>query len=377
MERVVNILVTGSNGFIGKNLCVSLKRRSDIFVNEFDTHSDPQRLNQQLSESDVIFHLAGVNRPKNPDEFKKGNIELSRYICDFLRKSGKKPLIIFSSSIQAILDNPYGISKKIAEDEFFRLKKECGVPIAVFRLPGVFGKWCRPNYNSVVATFCHNISHNLAIDISDPKNEIQLVYIDDVVRCLVEVMEGDITLPQKDFYEIKPSYQLTLGKLANTLYFFRDSRESLQLADFSDRFKKCLYATYLSYLSRDNFSYPLEQRIDKRGELAELIKSQSMGQIFVSRTRPGVTRGDHYHDTKVEKFVVLDGESIIRFRHITNHEVIEYNISGRDFKVVDIPPGYTHSIENIGKNDLIVLFWANEIFNPSLPDTFFDTVVQE
>ena len=373
----MNILVTGAKGFIGKNLIVNLKRRTDYNVSEYDIDSDYDDLKASLLEADVIVHLAGVNRPKNDDEFQKGNSLFSQDICNLLCEMKRQPLIIFSSSVQAELDNPYGISKRIAEQEFFRLKENYHVPVAVFRLPGVFGKWCRPNYNSVVATFCYNIARDLPITISDPNHKIDLVYIDDVIGSFIDVIDHRNIEPGNDFFLVEPVYYISLKDLAGTIQSFRDSRTSLKLADFNDGLQKCLYATYLSYLPEDDFTYLLEQRIDQRGELAELIKSDYAGQIFVSRTRPGITRGDHYHDTKVEKFAVLDGEAVIRFRHIYTNEIIEYPVSGKDFKVVDIPPGYTHSIENMGQTDLIVLFWADEIFNPTKPDTYFEPVIKE
>jgi len=286
-------------------------------------------------------------------------------------------MVLFSSSAQAVLDNPYGISKRIAEENFFGLNRESGIPVAVFRFPGIFGKWCRPNYNSVVATFCYNISHGLPITISDPDHKIELVYIDDVIHSLLQAMDGKI-MPQKDgFYGVPKTYSVTLRRLADTIRFFQESRKTLQLADFNDPFIRCLYATYISYLPTNAFEYPLDQRVDQRGELAEMLKSTQAGQIFVSRTRPGVTRGNHYHDTKIEKFIIIQGDAVIRFRHILGEEIIEYPVSGRQFQVVDIPPGYTHSIENVGQNDLVVLFWADEIFDPTSPDTFPMSVIQE
>jgi UDP-2-acetamido-2,6-beta-L-arabino-hexul-4-ose reductase len=373
----MNVLVTGAKGFIGKNLLVSLRRRNNLTVYEYDLDSNPEKLNELLHNADVVFHLAGINRPQNPDEFIKGNADLSKQICDTLCASKKDPLVVFSSSTQATLDNPYGVSKRMAENEFYRLSRESCVRVAIFRLPGVFGKWCRPNYNSVVATFCYNISHEVPITITDPNYEIELVYIDDVIRCFLQAMDGK-TVPQENgFYEVGPKYNIELGKLANILQAFQESRRSLKIFDFNDPFIKCLYATYTSYLSTKDFVYNLDQHIDQRGELAELLKSPHIGQIFISRTRPGITRGHHYHDTKVEKFVVLEGEAIIRFRHILGDDVIEYPVSGRQFRVVDIPIGYTHSIENVGQDDLIVLFWADEVFDPLSPDTFPMSVSQE
>ncbi len=376
MHHKKKVLITGAGGFLGKNLVSSL-RRSDVDIMEIDIDQKSKKLEDSVNKADVIFHLAGVNRPKDEKDFKTGNFDLSKQICLLLRKSGKRPLVIFTSSTQAALDNPYGISKKMAEDEFFLLQKECDVPVAVFRLPGVFGKWCRPNYNSVVATFCHNIAHGLPITISDREKELHLVYIDDVVRTFLEVMEGKTTANSDGFYHVEPLHKISLGKLAETIEDFRTIRETLHLPDFNEYLIRCLYATYLSYLPEKQFDYQLHQHIDQRGELAELLKSVHLGQIFVSRTRPGITRGNHYHDTKVEKFVVLDGEALIRFRHVFGEDIIEYPVSGTDFRVVDIPPGYTHSIENIGTTDLIVLFWAHEIFDPGNPDTYFLPVLEE
>lgn len=368
------ILVTGANGFIGKNLVLALKRREDLSVVEYDLDSPPEKLEESLNSADVIYHLAGVNRPEHVREFVEGNSVLTCQICDTLRKLGRTPTLVISSSSQAALDNPYGDSKRRAEETVFSFAAETGASVSVFRLPGVFGKWCRPNYNSVVATFCHNIANDLAISISDPEKVIELVYIDDVVRTFVGVL--DQVSPAKDgnYCLVQPKYRATLGALAEAVRSFKEMRVSLALPDMKDAFQRALYATYLSYLPTNALSYELTQRSDPRGELAELLKSPHIGQIFVSRTRPGITRGHHYHDTKVEKFVVLDGDAVIRFRHVLGEEVLEYPVSGREFRVVDIPPGYTHSIENVGQTDLIVLFWADEIFRPEVPDTFGMTV---
>ena len=364
------VLVTGAKGFLGKNLCVAFKRRSDVELIEFDIDSPPELLEEGLSKADAIIHLAGVNRPERVEEFTEGNFDLTRQICDTLQRLDRRPFLLLSSSMQALLDNPYGVSKRQAEEEVFAFGEKTGARIAVFRLPGVFGKWCRPNYNSVVATFCHNIARDLPIKISDPSNEIELVYIDDVVRAFMDVLDGVPPIAEGKFCRVQPSHRITLGALADQIHSFRESRVSLAVPDVGDPFVHALYATYISYLPSDAFAYALTQRTDPRGELAELLKSPHIGQIFVSRTRPGITRGHHYHDTKVEKFVVLEGDAVIRFRHILGGDVIEYPVSGREFRVVDIPPGYTYSIENVGPNDLIVLFWADEIFNPEIPDTF-------
>jgi len=274
------------------------------------------------------------------------------------------------------LDNPYGLSKRQAEEAVFNFGRETEASVFIFRLHGVFGKWCRPNYNSVVATFCHSIARDLPIAISDPAREIELVYVDDVVHAFIGLLNGRLHVSDGKYCLVEPTYRISLSALADTIQGFRDSRITLALPDIGDPFVRALYATYISYLPVDSFGYPLTQRIDPRGELAELLKSPRIGQIFVSRTRPGFTRGNHYHDTKVEKFVVLEGDAVIRFRHIRpdvrdqRADVIEYPISGHEFRVVDIPPGYTHSIENVGQNDLIVLFWAAEIFDPDISDAF-------
>jgi UDP-2-acetamido-2,6-beta-L-arabino-hexul-4-ose reductase len=252
--------------------------------------------------------------------------------------------------------------------------EETRASVFIFRLHGVFGKWCRPNYNSVVATFCHNIARDLPITISDPEREIELVYVDDVVRAFLDIMDGCSPVSDGKYCLAAPTHRTTLGALAEAIHGFRNSRLSLAIPDMSNLFILALYATYVSYLPEASFAYALTQRSDPRGELAELFKSPNMGQIFVSRTRPGITRGHHYHDTKAEKFVVLEGEAVIRFRHILRGDVFEYPVCGRDFRVVDIPPGYAHSIKNIGQNDLIVLFWSAEIFNTDSPDTFEMTV---
>lgn len=367
-------LVTGAKGFIGKNLVVALKRRADVDVIEYDLNSPADLLEEGLAKADVIYHLAGVNRPERIEEFTEGNYDLTRQVCDALRRLGRSPLFVLPSSTQAALDNPYGLSKRQAEEAVFAFGRETGGVVFVFRLHGVCGKWCRPNYNSVVATFCHNIARNLPIAISDPTREIELVYIDDVVHAFIGVMDGRLPVSDGKYCLVEPTYRIALGALAETIQGFRASRVSLALPDIGDPFIRALYSTYLSYLPTDSFAYALTQRADPRGELAELLKSPRIGQIFVSRTRPGFTRGNHYHDTKVEKFVVMEGDAVIRFRHILGGDVIEYPVSGREFRVVDIPPGYTHSIENIGQNDLIVLFWAAEIFDPDIPDAFAMTV---
>ena len=371
--KTKTILVTGSRGFIGKHLMEALGRRAEVQPLGYDVENSPEELERALTQAEVIYHLAGVNRPQDPEEFRKGNVEFTRYICSSLRAHNRKPLIVLSSSIQAELENAYGSSKRQAEQILQEWSTEAHAPCVVFRLQNVFGKWCRPNYNSVVATFCHNIAHDLPISISDPNRALELVYIDDVVSAFLQLLET----PCQGYAlrHISETFQVTLGELAKTIQGFRQSRRTLTLPSLADAFTRNLYATYLSYLSTPDFAYNLDIKADNRGALAEFMKSPHFGQIFVSRTKPGITRGNHYHHTKAEKFLVLNGDAVVRFRSIqplpaeSKTGVIEYHVSGKDFRVIDIPPGYTHSIENCGAEDLVVLFWASEPFDPAKPDT--------
>ena len=366
------VFVTGSKGFIGRNLCAVLRQREDIELYEYDVDNKPKELDSALGRIDCIIHLAGVNRPQKPDEFETGNVGLTEEICDKLQKLGRAPKIVLSSSIQAELDNPYGVSKRRAEEALQRFAENTGAECVVYRFKNLFGKWCQPDYNSVTATFCHNIANGLPIQISDPAHEIDLTYIDDVVEAFVAELEPGS--PGFRFAQPLPSRRITLGELAEKIKSFREIRTSLNLPDFKDAFDRALYGTYLSYLNNQEFEYGLDIKADQRGSLAEFLKSPPMGQIFVSRTKPGITRGDHFHHTKAEKFLVLQGTAIIRFRHIEGDEILEYLVSGEKYQVVDIPPGYTHSIENVGEDELVTLFWASEVFDPGRPDTYFEKV---
>jgi len=364
------VLVTGSKGFVGRNLCSVFRRCEDIGLYEFDLDNKLAELDDALLEVEFVIHLAGVNRPEDSKEFETGNAGSLKEICSKLQESDRAPKIVLSSSIQAELDNPYGISKRRAEEILQRFAESTGAECVVYRFKNLFGKWCRPNYNSVTATFCHNIANDLPIQISDPDYEIDLSYIDDVVEAFISELEA--VSPGFRFAQPLPSKRISLGALADKVRSFREMRISLHLPDFRDAFERALYGTYLSYLNNQEFEYGLHIKADQRGSLAEFLKSPSMGQIFVSRTKPGITRGNHYHHTKTEKFLVLQGAAVIRFRHIDSDQVLEYRVRGKDYRVLDIPPGYTHSIENVGKDELVTLFWASEVFDPKKPDTYFE-----
>jgi UDP-2-acetamido-2,6-beta-L-arabino-hexul-4-ose reductase len=365
------VLVTGANGFIGRNLCAHLRERADLALLTVGRDTPDSVLEEAIAAADVIVHLAGVNRPPDPSEFDRGNIGYTETLARMVTKSPRQRRIIFVSSIQADNDTPYGQSKRTAEECLQNLAQDQPLAVSVLRLRNVFGKWCRPNYNSVVATFCHNIANDLPIDIHDPDRPLDLVFIDDVVEAIEREIESPI-VPHEFRYcgaEI-PISKVSLGDLANHLRTFREIRTSLLIPDLSTRVLQQLYATYLSYVEPKEAAYSLQARHDARGSLAEFIKSEAAGQIFVSRTRPGIMRGNHYHHTKTEKFLVLEGEGLIQLRQIDNDARVEFRVSGTDYRVVDIPPGYTHSITNTGDGELITLFWVSEIFDPNRADTF-------
>ena len=368
------VLVTGASGFIGRNLAVRLRALPDLKVHCIDKDDSPEALRSALAEADTVFHLAGINRPQDPTEFETGNRGLTETICEELSRRADKPLLLLSSSIQAALENPYGVSKRGAE-EAIRTYAAAGGRSVLFRLPGVFGKWSRPNYNTVVATFCHNVARDLPISVSNPAQEIDRVHVDWVVDAFLA--EATNPPPPGECREgvVSPVQRIALGELADLIRSFKDSRVSLRLPDLDSRFVHNLYSTYLSFLPEDAFAYNLDKKTDPRGSLAEFVKSAHFGQIFVSRTKPGITRGNHYHHAKTEKFMVVEGSGVVRFRKIGGDEVLEYPVSGEDYRVVDIPPGYTHSIENVGSGEMVTLFWASEIFDPARPDTYFEEVL--
>ena len=362
------VLVTGSKGFIGRNLLLALGRNSEIESIAVDIDTPETELHRGLDVCDIVIHLAGVNRPEEESEYEMGNIDSLTKVLSGLELRQKRSLVVLSSSTQALLDNPYGRSKRRAEELLFDYCRRTGSSARIFRLPGVFGKWCRPNYNSVVATFCHNIARDIPIEISDPKREIELVHVDDVVSTFIGIINNKHD--GATFCDVSPVFKIGLGELAKILGEFRNGRESLRVLDISDPFLRRLFGTYMSYLPYDGFAYDLECKADQRGLLAEVLKANGHGQFFVSRTKPGVVRGNHYHDRKVEKFLVLEGEALIRFRNLATGETTEYPVSGCKLRLVDIPPGWTHSIQNVGNNEMITLFWASEVFDVDHPDTY-------
>lgn len=363
------VLITGANGFLGKNLIATLHNQVEIL--RYGKENSLDDLREFAYRADFVFHLAGVNRPKEITEFNEGNRVFTEQLLNILKDNKNKVPVLMTSSIQADLDNPYGVSKKGAEEALSEYSRETGAPVYIYRLPNVFGKWCRPNYNSVIATWCYNVSREVPIHIDNPQKALNLVYIDDVILELINALSGRAVKDDDGFCFVQRTFRATLKQIADTLFSFKESRVSLVLPSFQGDFERFLYATYLSYLPENGFGYELKMNFDNRGWLAETIKSKSFGQIFVSRTKPGITRGNHWHHTKVEKFLVVEGEALIKFRHIFSEHVLEYKVSGEELRIVDIPAGYIHSITNTGNTDLITLFWAVEIFNSEKPDTYF------
>lgn len=366
----MKILVTGAKGFIGKNLITELKNRkfNDIF--EFDLDSELKDLDLYCKNVDFVFHLAGVNRPTNQSEFMEGNFGFTSTLLDVLKKHKNTCPVMISSSTQAELNNPYGLSKKAGEQLMLSYSQETGAKVLVYRFPNVFGKWCRPNYNSAVATFSYNITHNLPITVNDPNVTMNLVYIDDVVDELIKALENKETR-NGDYCFVPITYVKKLGEIVDLLYSFKKSRDDRSIPNMSDSFTKKLYSNYLSYLPENEFNYPLKMNIDQRGSFTEFIKTPDRGQVSINISKPGITKGNHWHHTKNEKFLVVSGEGIIRFRKINTSEVIEYHVNGEKLEVLDIPVGYTHNITNTGDTNMVTVMWANEAFDPEHPDTYF------
>lgn len=366
----MNILVTGAKGFIGLNLCLWLKN-SGYQVFEYDKDSAKEDLVNYIAKTDFIVHLAGINRPLTKEEFYDGNANFTKKLVDLIKASGKDIPIIFSSSTQAVLDNDYGKSKKMAEDYLL----SSGLNVYVYRLANAFGKWSRPNYNSAAATFCYNVAHDLPIEIRDREYVVHYNYIDDICIEFLKVISGE-QRNNKDVLYVNPTYDCFLGHLADLLYSFKASRQNLFAPSIQDEFEKKLYATYLSYLPADQFAYHLDMHVDNRGSFTEFLKTPFNGQVSVNVGHPGIVKGNHYHQSKNEKFLTVSGTCSIKFRQVGTDEVIEYIVSGDKLEVVDIPTGYTHSITNIGQTDSVTLMWANEPFNLNNPDTYFEEVIK-
>jgi UDP-2-acetamido-2,6-beta-L-arabino-hexul-4-ose reductase len=364
----MKILITGAKGFIGKNLCLGLKNAGDE-VFEYDLGSSEEQLKKWVSSCDYIVHLAGINRPLDPKEFLDGNVNFTKKLLDVVKETNSKAPIIFSSSTQASLDNPYGKSKKMAEDEIFAFSKENGTPVYIYRFYNVFGKWCRPNYNSVIATWCFNVAHDIPLQINESAPSIDFVYIDDIVSEILKTLKTG-PKPSGQILFAEPHHSETLHAIADALYSFRDSRKNLMVPNLKPGFFKDLYSTYLTYLDDDDFSYPLVSHSDARGSFTEILKTMEFGQISVNIAHPGVTKGNHYHMSKNEKYIVVGGTCEIKLRKVDEDKIVSYVCSGSDPKVVDIPPGFTHCITNIGNGDSITLMWANEQFDPLIPDTY-------
>ena len=378
--------MTGANGFVGRNFVSQLenigsgKARNYAIAGEelrvlcYDVDSDPAVLEEYCRRADFVFNLAGVNRPEDPSEFMKGNFGFASLLLDTLKKCGNSCPVMISSSTQAALDNPYGESKRAGEELLFEYGRETGAKVLVYRFPNVFGKWCRPNYNSAVATFCHNIAHGLPIRVNDPSVVMHLVYIDDVVDELIGALSGDEHRAGA-FCEVPVVHEITLGGIVDLLYSFRDMQQDLEVPDLGDAFAKKLYSTYLSYLPKERFCYPLKMNVDNRGSFTEIIRTPDRGQFSVNISKPGITKGEHWHHTKNEKFVVVSGHGLVQLRKIGTDEVINFEVCGEKMEVVEMIPGYTHNIINLSDTeDLVTFMWANEAFNPERPDTYFEPV---
>ncbi|MGX7132229.1 capsular polysaccharide biosynthesis protein CapF [Enterococcus songbeiensis] len=366
----MKILVTGSMGFVGKNLIAELKNQDEHEIYEFDKETPKELLVDYCKNAEFIFHLAGVNRPETTAEFMEGNFGFTSELLDLLKQANNTCPIMLSSSIQAKLDNPYGESKRAGEELLQKYHEETGAEIYVYRFANLYGKWSRPNYNTVVATFCYKIARGEEVSVNDPKATIDLCYIDDVVKELLNCLQGNPTV-QDGFGFVPAIDQVSVGELRDLIVSFKENRQTLGLPKLNRRIEKNLYSTYLSFLPEDQFSYPLKMNSDQRGSFTEFLRTPDRGQVSVNISKPGITKGNHWHHTKNEKFLVVSGTGVIRFRKIDSDEVIEYFVSGEKLEVVDIPVGYTHNIENLGESDMVTLMWVNEPFDPENPDTYY------
>lgn len=365
----MKILITGSNGFLGKNLKIKLMELKQYQVLEFERTDSLEMLDNLVAQADFIFHFAGVNRSQNPNEFLEVNTDLTHYLCKSILSTGRAIPLIFSSSTQAELDNLYGKSKKQAEEYLLKYKIQSNNPVFIYQLTNVFGKWSRPNYNSVIATFCHNIARDLPITIHDASTPLKLAYIDDVVESFISLLQSDDINTKSTLQIVNHEYKTTVGEVAGIIYGFKHSISSGITYPVGSGLTRTLYATYLSFLPTSKFSYALTKHEDARGTFVEMLKTPDCGQFSFFTAHPGVTRGGHYHHTKTEKFLVLQGTALYRFKNIITNEYYELTVNGKDSVVVETIPGWSHDITNVGDNELIVMLWANEIFNREKPDT--------
>lgn len=388
----MKILITGAKGFVGKNLVENLKNirdgkdrvhklPSDLEILEYDIDNTETELEEFCKKADFVFNLAGVNRPKDSSEFMKGNFGFGEKLLNLLKKYKNNCPVMLSSSVQAILEgryagSEYGKSKLAGEELFKDYGKETGARVLIYRFPNLFGKWCKPNYNSAVATFCNNIANDLPIQVNDRNTELDLVYIDDLVEELLRAVNGNETKDEKGYCYVPEVYHVTLGEIVDLLYKFKENRKNLFIPDMAEgSFSKKLYSTYLSYLNPKDFSYSLKMNEDNRGSFTEIVKSLDRGQVSINISKPGITKGQHWHNTKNEKFLVVAGEGIIQLRKIGTDEIVEYKVNGKEMTVVDMIPGYTHNIINTSKTEnLVTVMWCNECFNPEKPDTYFEEV---
>lgn len=366
----MKILVTGAKGFIGKNLIAELKNQKYYDIFEYDMDSTREELDEFCKNAEFVFHLAGINRPKDQKEFIEGNFGFTSIILERLKKYNNRSPIMLASSIQAEIDNPYGSSKKAGEDLLFNYSKETQTKVLIYRFPNIFGKWCKPNYNSVVATFSNNIAHDLPIYVNDPNVVMNLIYIDDLISELIRALNGNENRV-KEYCFVEPLYKVKLGNIVDLLHSFKNYRELKYLPNTEDTFTKKLYSTYLSYLPKKKLIYELEMNIDHRGSFTEFLKTPDRGQVSINISKPEIVKGNHWHHTKNEKFLVVSGKGVIRLRKIDELEILEYYVSDKKLEVVDIPPGYTHNIQNLGNTDMVTIMWANEAFDPLKPDTFY------
>lgn len=368
----MKILVTGANGFIGKNL-ISTLHENDYEIYKYDKADSLETLFEFTKDCDFVFNLAGVNRPQNNEEFYEGNTDFVATLTQYLKENNNNSPIVITSSIQVEMDNDYGKSKLEGENFLKEYGISTDTPIYIYRLTNVFGKWCKPNYNSVIATWCYNIQHNLPVQVNDPNVELELIYIDDIINSFLEVIDeekGDLV----QYRMVKPSYKRSLGEIHDLLYSFKKDTDSFFIPNLQSSFNQKLYSTFLSYKSEDQLSYTLKMNVDERGSFTEVLKSNTHGQVSINVSKPGIIKGNHWHHSKNEKFIAVSGAGVIRLRNIFDDNIIEYNVSESVLEVIDIPPGYTHQILNTGDTDLVVLIWVNELLDKENPDTYYQEV---